>query len=497
MKIKNLLLLGTLCALIASCGEETPPPAPEDMMSMWDGDTTGCMNGQFRCGTACVDTATTLEHCGRCDNKCGDRQQCVGGSCKDQVGDCRKEGGCGKNYYCDLNSGACKPGCGANPDCGKNEACDISTHKCTCDSQSHDCAGTCVRSDDVKTCGTRCDACPTDPNGVTACYSGMCDISCNRPYRECSGVAGCSECCADYDCPFGSGKICVSNKCTVATRCTKTTECDTDEACTAGVCTKTPPGSACVASADCPIGQFCQSNKCAVVACPAESHGFANSACPVGAACRKARCVNLIGSYCNSWSDCGNDYTCDSASGTCKLIPGSRDCTTNYSCTNYSVGYACVNGHCLNVGTSSVYAEADIECGFGYYAKSINKTGRSSYCSGMCSGTGYPTCAAGYSNSCSTSRCKAYGSSARGCCSRIHNTCTYDSDCSGLKCVSGRCASNITCSYTSSCPFAEKCDTGTCKFSAARTCTADTDCGNGQVCMSGKCGPDGEAPAWN
>lgn len=497
MKLKNLLL-GTLCALfVAGCSDPTPPPDnAEDMMSTWDGDTSGCMNGMFRCGAACVDIATSLENCGRCDNKCGDRQQCIAGSCKDQVGDCRKDGGCGKGYYCDLNNGACKPGCGANPDCGTNEACDISTHKCTCDSSSHDCAGKCVRSDDVKTCGTRCEPCADDPNGTESCYSGRCEVNCNGNYRKCTTGGACSECCEDYQCPFGTGKICVSNKCIVASRCTKTSECNTDEACTAGVCTKTAPGGSCAATADCPVGQFCQSGKCAIVACPSESHGFAHSACPVGAGCSRARCVDLIGKYCNSWSDCGNDYTCDTASGTCKLIPGSRDCTTNYYCTNNSIGYACVNGHCLNVGTTSVYAEADIECGFGYYAKSINKTGRSNYCTGMCTSTGYPTCAAGYSNTCSTTRCRAYGSSARGCCSRIHNSCTSDFDCSAQKCVGGYCVSNASCSSTSGCPFGEKCESGTCQFKPSRACTADTECGSGQVCMSGKCGPDSEASGW-
>ena len=494
MKIKNLIL-GTLCALLASCTEPNPP-APEDMMTPWDGNTEGCMLGQFRCGSGCVDVQTSIDNCGRCDNKCGDRQQCVGGACKDQVGDCRKDGGCSKGYYCDLNSGACKQGCGANPDCGMNEACDISTHKCTCDSNSHDCAGKCVRSDDVKTCGTRCDACPTDPNGMALCYLGMCDVQCKSGFRECSGVPGCSECCRDYDCPFGSGKICASNKCVVATRCTKTSECGIDEACTTGICTSTAPGGTCTTTADCPNGQMCQSNKCAVVSCPAESHGFANSACPVGAGCRKARCVNLIDASCSTWSDCGNDYTCDGATGTCKLITGSRDCTTNYNCTGYGYGYACVNGHCQNVGASS-YCQADVECGFGAYCGRINKTGRTNYCTGMCSGTGYPSCTTGYSNTCSTVRCKAYGSSAKGCCSRIHNTCTYDSDCNGYKCVSGRCASSASCTSTASCQFAEKCESNVCKFPPSRTCTADNDCGNGQVCMSGKCGPEFEASGWN
>ena len=48
MKLKNLLLLGTLCALIASCSDPTPPVLDDMGMSMWDGDSSGCLNGQFR-----------------------------------------------------------------------------------------------------------------------------------------------------------------------------------------------------------------------------------------------------------------------------------------------------------------------------------------------------------------------------------------------------------------------------------------------------------------
>ena len=478
-----------------SCTGPTPP-VEEDLMSPWDGDTTGCAVGQFRCGTNCVDIATSTDHCGRCDNKCGDKQICVVGGCKDQSGDCRKDGGCSKGNYCDLNSGACKPGCGANPDCGANEACDISTHKCGCNSQSHECAGACVRSDDVKTCGTRCDPCLTDPNGTASCEFGQCELQCDSDYHGCSGVPGCSECCRDSHCPFGSGKICVANKCTSATRCSKTSECEIDEACKSGVCTNTPAGGTCAATSDCPNGQLCQSGKCEVVACAAERHGMAVSTCPAGAGCRKERCVDLVGAACLTWSDCGNDYNCDSATGTCKLISGARDCTTRYGCTNYSSGYACVNGHCLTVSASSS-CQADIECGFGSYCGRVNKTGRLGYCSGMCSSSGSPSCYAGYSNTCSTVRCTAYGSSAKGCCSRIHSSCTGDYDCRGIKCVSGRCVSGISCSSTFSCPFAEKCEVGTCKFTPTRACTADNDCGNGQVCMSGKCGPDGEAASWN
>lgn len=58
MKIKNLIL-GTLCALLASCTEPNPP-APEDMMTPWDGNTEGCMLGQFRCGSGCVDVPQSV-----------------------------------------------------------------------------------------------------------------------------------------------------------------------------------------------------------------------------------------------------------------------------------------------------------------------------------------------------------------------------------------------------------------------------------------------------
>jgi Cys-rich repeat protein len=72
-----------------------------------------------------------------------------------------------------------------------------------------------------------------------------------------------------------------------------------------------------------------------------------------------------------------------------------------------------------------------------------------------------------------------------------------DSDCrGGHKCINMRCTSARACATTSSCPFAEYCEGGVCKFMSSRMCMADADCGNGQVCVAGVCAPEFEAPRW-
>jgi hypothetical protein len=41
------------------------------------GAVCGCTSPREMCGQACVDTSTNREHCGSCDNACGDTQVCM------------------------------------------------------------------------------------------------------------------------------------------------------------------------------------------------------------------------------------------------------------------------------------------------------------------------------------------------------------------------------------------------------------------------------------
>ena len=96
------------------------------------------------CGNRCVDIAEDLEHCGICNNACGDDGICVEGVCgctQDSscilgeicennfcVPGCRDNDGCPSGEFCD--EGICNPGCATDSDCGSGEICDQNTHAC-------------------------------------------------------------------------------------------------------------------------------------------------------------------------------------------------------------------------------------------------------------------------------------------------------------------------------------------------------------------------------
>src|SRR5262245_25952168 len=100
MNIRRSLPALLTVLLLACAAPESPPPddpGPPD-------NPGNCPSGQFMCGADCVDTSTSRENCGRCGQACGATQICAGGACKDQSGDCRKDG-CTAGYFCDLSSG--------------------------------------------------------------------------------------------------------------------------------------------------------------------------------------------------------------------------------------------------------------------------------------------------------------------------------------------------------------------------------------------------------
>lgn len=59
----------------------------------------------------------------------------------------------------------------------------------TCPSTSHACGETCVRNDDVKSCGTSCVPCPAAPtHGAPTCASGACAFDCDDGYALVGGA---------------------------------------------------------------------------------------------------------------------------------------------------------------------------------------------------------------------------------------------------------------------------------------------------------------------
>lgn len=172
---------GEPAACVAACGAALPDP----------------------CGDRCVDTDTSLSHCGGCGMPCelpDATELCVGGECRvvrcpDGRADCNGDAtdGCEATLDSDAdNCGACGVVCedpsGSTPVCFGGE-CGL-----TCEPGRGDCNGDPLDGceTDLRTiehcgaCGARCDR----PNAVTSCASGSCAVErCEATFADCNGAA--------------------------------------------------------------------------------------------------------------------------------------------------------------------------------------------------------------------------------------------------------------------------------------------------------------------
>lgn len=143
-----------------------------------------CEVGKTQCEDACVDTSSSVDHCGGCGNKCPDQPyasaSCSGGRCK---------------YDCTT---------------GK-----------------HMCGGSCYPDNDLEHCGANCTTCKEErPNMVPLCNAGGCDARCAAGYNDCDGDS--SNGCEVYGtCPGAAcdaltscskGYRCCSGKCVLTTK---------------------------------------------------------------------------------------------------------------------------------------------------------------------------------------------------------------------------------------------------------------------------------------
>jgi hypothetical protein len=203
------------------CDTKCTAPSAHGTVSCTGGQcVTTCAANYTACGTECVDTKNNLAHCGGCNQACS--KSCVqglcctagqsncSGVCSDTSSDLANCGGCGKpcNGTC-TNGTCCAPGL---------------TY----------CSGACV---DTKTSGAHCGGCGKACSGT--CNAGSC---CATGNAVCSGVCcsageaccGASAACTSLDnttncgsCgnTCGSGEICNSSKvCEFQTWCATQTK---------------------------------------------------------------------------------------------------------------------------------------------------------------------------------------------------------------------------------------------------------------------------------
>ena len=219
-----------------------------------EGECARCRNGRTACGGACVDTGTSLAHCGGCDRPCDGA--CVGGKCVacDEDGDCpaptggsatcRPDGLCERTcdnaafHVCGDAPGACQACC-EDGHCADGQACMAGECACTADSCSSGCCDgtTCKRGDPSTVCGEGrfCDP------ARGACCAGV-GVACAANADCCLNDGSAFTCPAD----LGHCRLCrlPGEDCTFGGTCCS-------GRCEGGKCACLPPGNACVTTYAC------------------------------------------------------------------------------------------------------------------------------------------------------------------------------------------------------------------------------------------------------
>jgi len=285
-----------------------------------DGDATnGCE----------VEFATSLAHCGRCNNACAFTNAaascafgaCALGACNAGFGNCdgNAANGCETDTRTSLtNCGACGTTCAARPNAAA--ACAASTCGLTCNAGFGNCDGNATNGceTDTRTSLTNCGACgticPARTNAAATCAASTCGLTCNAGFGNCdnnaangcetdtrTSVTNCGACgniCA-------TGASCTAGACVTLPTCTDRiqngTESDVD---CGGTCPGCLTGNACRNNTDCRSGT-CTTGACTTPTCSTcfdtARNGTETDVNCGGPDC-DARCV--VGSACTQNSDC-------------------------------------------------------------------------------------------------------------------------------------------------------------------------------------------------
>ena len=235
------------------------------------------------CDHLCVDTATSVPHCGRCNSGC--MATCCQGTCADLTADAKNCGACGKPCGAQNNTPVC-----ANSTCMAGP-CVMGFGDCNMDAK--DGCETSLASD-KKNCGACGNVCNI-PNAQALCLGGACLLGgCNPNFRDCNG-----------DLKDG----CEANTTNDPKNC---------GACNAN-CANLPHAVAGCASGACAIGScaqgFADCNKMNIDGCEAQldsdpaNCGGCGKACPappnVVTSCTNSVCG--LGGCVNNFADCDNN----------------------------------------------------------------------------------------------------------------------------------------------------------------------------------------------
>jgi hypothetical protein len=199
-----------------------------------DGDCPGtmtCVEGACAGGDCAQDTDCEAgqyceEESATCFGGCRDDADCDPGESCLQVGlpdgprqrcvetPCARDTDCDPGFYCDVEGGACSPGCRGDQECEGFEICDLEARDCV--------APGCARSDECEL-GFYCDQLLTTPSCAPGCND---DARCPEG-RTCDQARLACTCARDRDCV--GGQVCSLGICAV--RCEVNEDCVSGQTC--------------------------------------------------------------------------------------------------------------------------------------------------------------------------------------------------------------------------------------------------------------------------
>lgn len=267
------------------------------------------------------------------------------------------------------------------------------------------------------------------------------ETSCTTYCPDTVAPAPSVECYSALDC--GEGQICVADYCRPL---------DTDETGVSGLC------QSCETNADCgEPGALClQLNFDQATSTGERVCGRAceyNHECPAG-----FECIN-ISQEAGTAAQCLPVLT-EFEKRTCNPSP-ELQCVRATDC---AVGESCVNNVCK--APTSAQAECD----------SNNPCPSAEDCRNFqCVPANQPECA-------TRTECNSGELCIDGDCVASAETCVFNAECDGGRCVDGQCRS--TCAADSECTSNERCRAGLCE---PLECRRSADCGAGEICVEAKC----------
>lgn len=301
---------------------------------------------------------------------------------------------------------------------------------------------------------------------VADCQFCTPDQICYRPTPDAPGSCSAPECSGDADCAEGS---CRGGVCTTG-GCVSNSDCGEGEICNlVGVCEMSD--GTCSGNADCPTGQICKDDAC-VAGCAADNECEDDEYCTADGACATG-CRDSMG--CTGPGEVCTDGTCACTATSCPdgtVCLGSGSCGAATDCAQIDCG-------------TQVCNPSTLQCQDPCTADSCQPNEICNMTTGLCA---VNNCPGEDPNQCAGNAQRPNWDPIKCFCAE----CLSDSDCNtaaGETCnAAGQC---FACQTTCNAQTPGTCGGGTpyCINDCCVECVGAADCGQGELCLDGTCGP--------